>query len=212
MILSTVLILIGPTGLAVAEEHEGEREPSAAAAVTLAMHAGPYWMVDREDRMFDGPSVALSAELAKRRGWGAGVAVGGAGELAGGRGTCLGELSVEGGPSFAFEPGPSWFHVVVRGGPGVVFARLYGSLAGAPPATQLAYGDRMLPAAWSSLGTAVSQGRMTLSLDLLARWVPPATFRADSVPAGARPDFYPTFRRDHDLSSYGVMAGFAFRL
>jgi hypothetical protein len=203
--LATLLVVLAPRAAAA---DEGEVR---ASGVSMALRAGPYWMVDREDRMFDGPSLALSGELAIGRGLGGFVEIGSAGELAGGKGTCLGELSLKSGPSFTFEPGPSWFHIVVRGGPGVVFARLYGSLFGATTPTSVAYGDRALPELWSSLGAAASLGRWTLSADLLARWVPSATFHADHVPPGAMSEFYPTFRRDHDLSTYGFTGGLAYR-
>jgi hypothetical protein len=205
--LSTLLLLLAPC---VAAAEEGEGEPRASR-VSMGLRAGPYWMVDREDRMFDGPSVALAGELALGAGWGGFVEIGSAGELAGGKGTCLGELSAKGGPSFTFEPGPSWLHLVARGGPGVVFARLYGSLFGATTSTSMAYGDRVLPELWSSLGAAASLGRWTLSADLVARWVPSATFHADHVPPGAQSEFYPTYRRGHDLSTYGLTGGLAFR-
>jgi hypothetical protein len=209
---SMLMAVLFVTPLFTSGEAAAAEEPEAPPSRTsLAVRAGPYWMVDRDERMFDGPAMAVGVERSMGRGWGAALELGTAGELAGGRGTCLAELSLRAAPSITLEPGPAWLHFVVRAGPGVVWARVYGSLFGATTPTSTAYGDRVLPELGSSFGATASLGRWTISTDLIGRWLPSATFHADHLPPGAMSEFYPTFRHDHDLSTYGVTAGVAFR-
>jgi hypothetical protein len=179
---------------------------------SISVHAGAYRLIDRADGAFDGPEIALGARAPLGRSWGLVGHVGAAGEFAGGAGTCLGLLTARVGPSFALHPGPEWLRLDVAAGAGLAFARVYGSLFGATDPMLVAHGDRLLPELWSSLGLSVRLfADWTASLDLVSRWVPRATFHADALPAGMSSDFYPTFRRAHDLSTLGGMLGLAYR-
>jgi hypothetical protein len=178
----------------------------------VALRAGAYRLFDRSESAYDGPSLALRAEAPLGNHWGAVGELGTAGEFAGGRGSCLGQISTRLGASLVARPGPPWFHVDTSGGVGVVFARLYGSLLGSSDPDLVARADRWLPQLWASVDLALDfLGAWSASAEILAGWVPPATFRPDHVPAGMLPDYYPVYRREHDLSTYAGTIGLAYR-
>jgi hypothetical protein len=181
-------------------------------AVAVAGSAGAYRVVDRDDARYDGPELALHGDLGLDGRWGLAGELATAGEWAGGHGSCLGELALRLGPSLTLTPGPRWLHLRAAAGPGVVWARLYASLFDRSAPTMTASGDRWLPQAWASVGVSASLSESwSIGADALARFVPPATFHAEHVPAGASPDFYPTYRRSHDLSTLGASIGVTYR-
>jgi hypothetical protein len=185
-------------------------EPTRDGSISL--RAGAYALIDRADRAFDGPEIGLEARVPFDRRWALTADIGAAGEFVGAHGTCLGELATHAGPLLTLRPGPEWLHVNAAAGAGLVFARMYGSLFGASDPMLTAYGDKVLPELWASLGVSVRfLTAWGASLDLSSRWKPPAAFHADHVPAGMRSDFYPTFRHPHDLSTLGGAVGLAYR-
>jgi hypothetical protein len=204
MRFAALLILALPVSEAAATEI-----PRAAA---VSVHAGAYRMIDRNDAMYDGPEAAVRATVPIDGAWSGVGELGAAGEFAGGRGTCLGELSLRAGPSLTLTPGSAWLHLLASAGGGAGFARLYGSLFGGADQSLVASGDRWLPLLWSSLGAAASvAGRWAVSVEIVGRWMPRATFHADRLPNGTTSEFFPVFRRAHELSTFGGSLGGTFR-
>jgi hypothetical protein len=181
-----------------------------AGGRVVSFHVGGYRMVDRAESQYDSRTVDVEGHVPLGGVWSFVGSVGAAGELAGGRGSCLGEQSDRVGVSAASRLVVPWVAIRADAGAGVLLARLYGSLPGSSGNADLAWGDRALPEAWASLGLAVALSAHTLaSIDARSQLVPRATFRADHVPAGTPSLFYPAFLRDHDLSSYGAAVGLA---
>jgi hypothetical protein len=184
------------------------------AVTSVSVDAGLYRLADRSESAYDGPQVELRHHVGMGGPWSFVSELGLAGEFAGGHGSCLGEASSRLGASWAVTPGPSWLRLQVGAGGGLVYARLYGSLFGegtGANAALNAYGDRWLPQAWLTVSVAASLTHaLSLVLTTEASALPSAWFQADHLPTGMRSDFYPAFRRDHDLSTYGATFGLAY--
>jgi hypothetical protein len=193
---------------------EAARTDDARAA---SLGVGAYRMIDRTNAAYDGPEVDVRARVAFARRFSFVSELGTAGEFAGGRGTCLGEVAWRGGIALVGRPGPRWLELEAAAGAGVVYARLYGSLSGtasealADPAL-VAWGDRWLPQAWATLGASIDvAGPLSLSVFAFARAVPAAHLDVEHVPDGMSADFYPAFRRDHEFSTFGASVAVALR-
>jgi hypothetical protein len=183
------------------------------AAASISVQAGAYGLVDRAESTYDGPEVDVRQRAGLGGPWSFVSEMGTAGEFAGGRGTCIGEVSFRMGGSWVVRPRVSWLELGASAGLGLAYVRLYGALFGETndPAMD-ASGDRWLPQAWLSLDAAADVTRaLSLVVAVDARALPPATFHPDHLPPGMLADFYPVYRREHDFSTLGATLGLRVR-
>jgi hypothetical protein len=183
------------------------------AAASISVQAGAYGPIDRAESAYDGPEVDVRGRVGVHGPWAFVSEMGTAGEFAGGRGTCLGEVAFRMGGSWTVRPGIGWLELGASAGLGLAFVRLYGALFGQTANSALdAAADRWLPQAWLSLEAAADVTRaLSLVVAADARALPATLFHPDHLPPGMSADFYPVYRREHDFSTLGATLGLRLR-
>jgi sterol desaturase/sphingolipid hydroxylase (fatty acid hydroxylase superfamily) len=211
------LIAGGPSGLVVALGLLLIPRPALAGATpanhTAANHtvfaaAGWERFTHSDSQRFDGPELGLGYRASLNRVLAVTVQNRAAGEFAGGRGTCLGELGVSAGVELSTPVGVRWLLINAAGRAALDWARLF-----APPywdphppkVSDHAWGDRLVPRAEVAIG-AMALITRNLHLTLEGAWslAPFTKFEAEHIPEDTRAGDFPLFKPTYNLSSFAA--------